>query len=122
MSGLTWLIWMADVAAHNASVALTGGGERHLYRQRPKVLVEDDGKIIALFGGVMPCGERVIRPQARSGELEHCTSEHPPPNPHRRLGGTEIMGPVGRDNSWTSVVPLATAASRRHDRMQALPT
>jgi hypothetical protein len=111
--GLNWT--MSAVAAHNASVALAGGGERQLYRQRPKVLVEG-GKIIALFGGVMPCGEAVIRPGARSAELGHCTTDRPPPNPHRRrLSGTGITGPSGCDNSWTSVVPLATAASRLED-------
>eukprot|EP01047_Picozoa_sp_COSAG01_P020696 COSAG01_NODE_1183_length_11346_cov_263.800302_4_plen_204_part_00 len=126
---------MSPVAAHNASVALKGGGHRELYRQRPKVLV-DRGEIVALFGGVMPCGEARIRGGAwhngrpTSERLAECTSDHPPKNPTGVLprGGEQrgmgrnngdlrdtepkITSDRGQDNCWTSVVPLATRADR----------
>lgn len=105
--GLRWT--MSPIAAHNATVALRGGGQRELFRQRPKVLVTERGDITYLFGGVMPCGERDVRRPAKgdAARTAHCTSARPPPNPHRRVGaGVGIDTYRNIDNSWTSVVPL----------------
>lgn len=113
------------MAAHNATVALVGGGVRELYRQRPKVLVEQ-GEILALFGGVMPCGEAQIRGGGwnnsipLSERLGECTTNRPPKNPtavSESVGKrSQIVSDRGQDNCWTSVVPLATAASRNTER------
>jgi hypothetical protein len=119
--GLNWT--MSPVAAHNATVMLSGGGQRELYRQRPKVLVNERGDIEALFGGVMPCGEAEIRgPGTISGgppvskRLGECTSNRPPKNPRTDeslgAGRAAIVSDPGQDNCWTSVVPLATGADR----------
>ena len=122
---LHWV--MSPVAAHNATVELSGGGTRELYRQRPKVQVDKRGDVHALFGGVMPCGEAQIRGPGTAGpadppasrRLGECTSDRPPPNPtaEGRAGSVEgkrsrIVSSRGQDNCWTGVVPLATDASR----------
>ena len=101
-------------------------------------MVDRQGDILGLFSGVMPCRERQVRGigDEHKPPLPYCTSAHPPSNPHgpAATGGTAATGGGGgeggdgdtstgtgvgidtmrnHDNSWTSLVPLATVSSRR---------
>ena len=100
--------------------------------RRPKVMADKNGDITGLFHGVMPCGELQVRGfgQAKKPPLSYCTSSHTPPSPHGPAtvgsGGdgdgdarTGIGTMRNRDNSCTSLVPLATASSRSGEKRES---
>ena len=105
---------MSPVAAANATVVFDNGRRFDGFRQRPKVVLSQHGDLLALYHGVMVCGEAQYPGYPGDG---HCIPQAVPPEPagHVRsasgVGGVDITAPPNEDYSWTVVVPLATDTS-----------
>ena len=106
--GIQW--HLSDVAAFNATVALTSGANVDLFRERPKVMIAPapggaGHDAVALFTGAMRCGERPIQPGPPPNS--YCTNSTWPDDDGNHAGGVGINTFNGLDYSFTTINPLA---------------